>query len=79
MQTKDHYIEITLSIIIGILLIILLVQILTGGGFSACDKCRFDYEGKTIRTNKLLSIYERECFSQSDFSNLLNQTVNKSP
>jgi len=69
-----------IKLIIIILLIILLVQIFLSKGFSSCDKCRFNYEEKEIKTNKLLAIYEDKCFNlQSNFSNLLNQTGDMFP
>lgn len=68
MQTKN-----ILKIITFILLLLLFFQFLTTKGFSSCDKCNFEYEGKIIRTAQLLDIYENECFDEKEITlNLLN-------
>lgn len=52
------------KLVIILLLAILLIQILTSGGFDSCDKCRFDYNNKTLHTSQMLTEYENKCFKQ---------------
>lgn len=66
MQTNNQRLDNILKILIIVLLLILMLQLMLTKGYSHCDKCRFEYEGKNITSAKLLDTYEKECFSEKN-------------
>jgi len=70
-----------LKLITLVALILLAILVLTYR-FEHCDKCKFNYEGKTIGTKDLIELYVDKCFVKKEaqsVSSLITSFNSSSP